>query len=400
MKLSGRSLNMVGVLDGEYAYKGPDCAQIDLTNNCNNNCVACWCNSPLLGEKVIPPHIKKQSLDYNLVIKLIDTLSRMQTRELYFSGGGEPLMHPNAIEILSYAKSKGFICYLHTNFTLVDDDTLKRIIEMKLDFLVVSLWAATAQTYVKTHPGRTTEDFLRTKEMLARLNKEKKFYPNVRIYNVISNLNYREIVQMVEFCLETCSENTEFTVVDTIPEATDKLLFTKEQVSEILEMCELIKGNKKFYNNGSLIVSNFEHFIRRISNDGNSNVEYDVGVLADIPCYIGWIFARVLADGNVNSCLKSHRIPIGNLYKEEFEAIWNGSKQREFRRCALKPKKDSQIFSMIGNDPKKTIGCYKGCDDLYRNMQMRESFSSLSPSRKSYLHFVTMLKRLERIFLG
>jgi len=393
-------LNVLGILDGEYAYKGPDCVQIDLTNNCNNNCIACWCNSPLLGDRVTPSHIKKQSLDYHVVVKLIDALSRMQTKELYFSGGGEPLMYPKAIEILSYAKSKGFICYLHTNFTLVNSEILNKFIEIKLDYLVVSLWAATAATYVNTHPNKIEKDFSIIREMLIRLNNEKKMYPHVRIYNVISNLNYKELISMVEFCLETNSENTEFTVVDTIPDSTDKLLFTKEQVIDVLTMCEKIKENKRYYRNGRFVVSNFEHFIRRVSSEGSSKAEYDVDLLGAMPCYIGWLFARVLADGNVNSCLKSHKIPIGNLYIDDFDAIWNGGKQREFRKCTLRGEKDSPVFSMIGNDPRVKIGCYKSCDDLYRNMLMHESISSLGSSRKKYLQFVCNIKRFERIVFG
>ena len=121
---------MLGIFDGEYAYKGPHWVQIDLTNNCNNNCIACWCNSPLLGDKAMPPEVKKQTLDYHVVIRLIDKLSTMGTKELYFSGGGEPFMHPRVIDILSYAKSKRFICHLHTNFTLVDEDILNRLKEI------------------------------------------------------------------------------------------------------------------------------------------------------------------------------------------------------------------------------------------------------------------------------
>ena len=61
-------LEIIGVFDGVHAYKGPRCAQIDLTNRCNNNCIGCWCNSPLLEERLLPERITSQTLPKNLVL--------------------------------------------------------------------------------------------------------------------------------------------------------------------------------------------------------------------------------------------------------------------------------------------------------------------------------------------
>lgn len=396
-KLYRRSLDIIGVFDGEYAYKGPDCVQIDLTNNCNNNCVACWCNSPLLGDKAISPEVKGHTLEYDAVIKLIDNLSGMGTRELFFSGGGEPFMHPEVMDLLAYAKSKSFICYLNTNFTLVDENRLNRLKKIGLDYLVVSLWAATPQTYTATHPNKSEDTFLRMKALLKSLCKTKNSFPNVRLYNVISNLNYHELVQMVEFALECRCDYVEFTVVDTIPERTDSLLLNKEQVSLLLEACKKCRLDKRYYKqDGTFIISNFDQFFRRVSSEYSCNAEYDRGMVDNMPCYVGWLFARVLADGNVNSCLKSHRIPIGNIYKQDFAAIWNGAKQREFRRATVSRGKKSRIFSMLGNDPEKKIGCYKSCDDLGRNMFMHERINSLTHSQKNLLKAAAHIKRFGR----
>ena len=396
-KIIRNGFNMLGVFDGEYAYKGPDCVQIDLTNNCNNNCIACWCNSLLLGDKAISAEVKKQTLDYGFVIKLIDSLRSMRTWELYFSGGGEPLMHPGAVDIICYAKSRGFTCTLHTNFTLVDDNILDKLEKANLDYLVVSLWAATPQMYVKTHPNKTEEDFIRIKTLIKSINEKKRAGPRVRIYNVISNVNYKEIIQMAEFCLDTGSENVEFTVIDTIPGRTDKLLVNEEERKDLLEACRAIKAEKKFYQgNGRFIVSNFDHFIRRVASEHGGQAEYDRGFLDSVPCYVGWTFARILADGNVNSCLKSHRIPIGNVYQDDFRVIWNSAKQREFRKQVCGRQNGHSLLSMIGNDPEKKIGCYKSCDDLGRNMIMHEKVSRLSPYQKKILKCCSGIGRLVR----
>ncbi|MCZ7586958.1 MAG: hypothetical protein M5R36_28430 [Deltaproteobacteria bacterium] len=46
--------DVAGVLDGERAFVGPEHVVIDPTNRCDNNCLACWTYSPLLG-RYAPP---------------------------------------------------------------------------------------------------------------------------------------------------------------------------------------------------------------------------------------------------------------------------------------------------------------------------------------------------------
>ncbi|MBU1912676.1 MAG: radical SAM protein, partial [Candidatus Omnitrophica bacterium] len=159
-------LDAMGVLNGLYAYKGPSFAQIDLTNNCNNDCIGCWCNSPLLEEKKINPELKKQTLPYKRVIRLIDEFYKMGVSHIYYAGGGEPFMHPQIMDILRYTKKRGFTCYVNTNFTLVDKKVAKELADLKIDHLTVSVWAGTPQVYSATHPNKSEEAFYRIKEML------------------------------------------------------------------------------------------------------------------------------------------------------------------------------------------------------------------------------------------
>jgi molybdenum cofactor biosynthesis enzyme MoaA len=88
-----------GILNNRV-YAGPWDVQIDLTNQCNNDCIACWCNSPLLGNKSMPWQIQKKALSYETVIRLIKELTRMGTRNIYFTGGGEPFMHPRILDFM------------------------------------------------------------------------------------------------------------------------------------------------------------------------------------------------------------------------------------------------------------------------------------------------------------
>ena len=388
-------LEIIGIFDGEFAYTGPSFIQIDITNDCNNNCIGCWCNSPLLGDRRLPPEIKSQTLSFDIIRDFLDEVVQMGAKEIYYAGGGEPFMHPCIMDILEYTKRKGLICYVNTNFTLIDEKIAKQLVDMRLDYLTVSVWAGTAHTYAATHPNKNEETFHKIKESLRCLNclKDTVKKPYIKVYHVISNINYREILEMVDFALETKSESLEFTVIDTIPGATDKLLLSEEQAKETLIKCDILKsGLSKGEFSNRLEILNFEHFYRRVSNSFAGDGQYDKGLLDGLPCYIGWTFARILADGNVNPCLKSHRFPVGNIYEERFSDIWNSQKQKEFRRNALMSKKGNAFFSLIGNDPRSELGCYKSCDDIGRNLYMQNKIFSLNRWEKA------LLKRFAKYF--
>ena len=379
-------LDAMGVLNGFYAYKGPSFVQIDLTNNCNNDCIGCWCNSSLLEEKKINPEVKKQTLPYKRVIRLIDELYKMGAEYIYFAGGGEPCMHPQIMDILKHTKKIGLTCYVNTNFTLIDEAAVKNLIDLKVDHLTVSVWAGTPRVYAATHPNKNEEAFHRLKKMLTLLNKIKRKSPIIKIYNVIFNMNYHDIEAMMEFALETNSETVEFTVIDTIPGKTDRLLLNDKETAQLLEKCKRLK--EAYQNNGfknKVQILGLDQFMRRISNADAISAEYDSDFIGSRPCYVGWGFTRILADGNVNSCLKSHRFPVGNILNQDFKDIWNGSLQRCFREKTIQVNKDQSFFSMIGNDPDSKMGCYKSCDNLGHNLDMHGKINSLNKFEKNFL---------------
>ncbi len=246
-RLLGDYIDIVSIFDGLYAYKGPGFAQIDLTNNCNNDCIGCWCNSPLLEEKKINPEIKKQSLPFKRIIKLVDELYKMGTSHIYYAGGGEPFMHPQIMDILRYTKKRGFICYVNTNFTLVDEKAVKELVNLKIDHLTVSVWAGMPEVYSAAHPNKSEDTFYKIKEMLKLLNTLKHKHPIIKLYNVIFNMNYHDIEAMMEFAINTNSEAVEFTVIDTIPGKTDKLLLNDKETESLLDSCKKLKEKYKMY---------------------------------------------------------------------------------------------------------------------------------------------------------
>jgi MoaA/NifB/PqqE/SkfB family radical SAM enzyme len=240
------------------------------------------------------------------------------------------------------------------------------------------------------HPNRSEEDFYKLRERLTELNSRKDIYPRVKVYNVICSLNYDQVKPILDFVEQTKSDFVEFTVADTIPGATDKLLLSDEQREAILEQFSRIKQDAQK-------IINREHFLRRVSNCDARQAEYDSRFIDSLPCYVGWLFARVMPNGDINSCLKSHRFPIGNLHQEPFKAIWNSHKQVYFRNKTRSMDKQDPFFKLIGNDPESRIGCYKSCDNIARNIEMHRKLGSLTVYDKFILKLLSRLEVFNRV---
>jgi MoaA/NifB/PqqE/SkfB family radical SAM enzyme len=383
-----KSLCVAGILNGRKAFVGPEVLHMDLTNQCNNNCIGCWCRSPLLGDKEMPEWEKQQMLPLALIKQVIDDLRMLGgLKQVKLVGGGEPFMHPHILEIIRYLKEKisGVSIDINTNFTLVTEPVARELIRLGVDSMTVSLWAGDPATYVKTHPMKKEEDFTRMESVLkfiAENKTEKK--PWIKIYNVISNVNYATIETMVRFGLGVRAEDMQFVLLDPIPQRTDCLLLSPEQAREFLG---LLQGLKRNYDStsyrysdpafgNSMVITEFDGLIRRLSNETAAAGIYDAQQVARIPCYVGWLFARIIATGDVVPCCKGHRMSMGNVRKQRFSGIWRGRAYDEFRYKAKHLDKSDPYFMKIGNDASKMTGCYN-CDNLWQNQPMHELIRSL-----------------------
>jgi len=233
------NLDLAGVVQGGPALAGPSSLEIDLTNNCNQHCAGCWVHSYLMGEERLQGERRRATLEFDRLKKLIEDARRLGVRRIQLSGAGEPFMHPQIDEVLALVKSLDIELNVITNFTLVDDERARRMVDLGVDSITVSLWAGTAETYVKTHPTASHELFERTMRVLGGMTEYRRQtgarFPRVKVYNVISNLNYHEINEMIDVARDAGADLVEFTPIDIVEGRTDSLALSEEQRRQILD---------------------------------------------------------------------------------------------------------------------------------------------------------------------
>jgi len=69
------------------------------------------------------------------------------------SGGGEPMLHPKAVELIQYAKKAGAKIGLITNGSLFNEKNSRELINAQVDMIEFSVDAADPDTYAKVRAG-------------------------------------------------------------------------------------------------------------------------------------------------------------------------------------------------------------------------------------------------------
>lgn len=353
----------LGMIDGRFAFRGPLIALIDLTNKCGSQCICCWNYSPLLGSGRKPDAWYEDELEYHSVAGLLQELKVMGTREIIYSGGGDPLMYPHLLQVLSDTAEKGIKSRLITNFVPEKEDILHGLAGAPVDSLAVNLWAASEAVYRRMHPrspgGCFTGAVARLREMISSgFNSAGR---EIILNNVLTKLNFREFWDMARMAHDLGANNVWYTTMDLVLPAMRPLLLNETDIAWLLG--EIEKAKEGFYFSGrpgwNFEAQQLEELERRLRNSRATEGIYHSDFIDDIPCYAGWTVARVTANGNVCPCCTADRMPLGNIYKNTFREIWYSAAYNEFRQKAKTVSKRDTYF--------RKIACWRVCDNWAYN---------------------------------
>ncbi len=390
MKLPPSALQLAGYLDGERAFTGPTTVQVDLTDACNQSCSVCWLHAPALRESNRRRLEKLATLSLPTVLALFDELKAMGTQEIYFAGGGEPLAHPRAWDAIEGALHRGLTASLHTNFSLVDD--VARVLDLGVHHVTVSLWAGTRAAYAATHPGTDPDTFDTITRTLAELNRRKADRPVTKLYHVLTAANADDAPAMLSLADDLGCDAVELAVADVVPGATDPLALRPDQATAVLAALLPWAERAAWRRPRLLGLDAIRSRLQAIA----AGRPADAALVHSLPCFAGWTYARVLADGRVIPCLKAHRVPSGSIHDRSFADIWQGEKQAAFRRAARSPRKDAPYFQQIGNSPEAPCGCELGCDNLEENRRTADRLRSLSRPERALIEAALRVPPLGR----
>jgi MoaA/NifB/PqqE/SkfB family radical SAM enzyme len=166
----------------------PRSIQIECTTRCNLKCTMCeisyWTEPG--GD-----------LQIEKLRTMIEHLPRLKRVDL--TGIGEALMNRAFFGAIKLLKSRGLYVTLNDNFTMMTEEAARRIIELGVNQIFISLDGATKPTYEQIRVGANFEKVISNARRLVEIKKEMgKKRPEVKINAVVSSGNYREIPDIVD----------------------------------------------------------------------------------------------------------------------------------------------------------------------------------------------------------
>jgi len=210
----------------EFKKLTPRALFCELTFRCNLNCIHCFCNG-------YNPEGEKE-LTFEEWRDCIDQAIERGVAWVTFSGG-EPFLHPRIFDLMLYARQAGLSVILKTNATLIGRDEVRRLKELYVRDIAVSLYAMNPEIHDRV--TGVSGSFEKTMQAVKLLREE-----NFAVYLTpvaLKGINVSEILPMYEFARKNrCS----FSVgIDLLPnyagldDIVEKLQISAEDIKMIVE---------------------------------------------------------------------------------------------------------------------------------------------------------------------
>ena len=332
-------------LSGRKALMGPLHAQLALSDPCNHRCVMCWDHPPADRENASTASEARfgqepqRLMPFPIFKSVVDDLHTLGNRRIELAGRGEPFLNPSAVDMIAYAKERGFEIQIVSNGSLLTREVSRRLVEVDADNMKISLNAGLPETYPAIHVSETPENYLKVKENLRVLADEKaaagSSNPHIQLSFVVGSLNFKEIEKMIEACHEVGAEEALFVHTVTHDDTRD-LALSKQELDELHAIvCSAKLKAKKLG-----VHSNLDEFGESIPGYMGPKV---IGPEV-VPCYVGWYFTFILANGSVLICCQCSK-PIDKITEENrFIDIWKSHRYEEAREAARKlPEKNPTL---------------------------------------------------------
>lgn len=113
---------------------------VEITRKCNLACTFCWHKD--LGEEF------KVDMSMEMFKQVIDESSKYKIPAVNLNGLGEPMLHPEIINMIKYCKKSGVQeVMFHTNGTIMNEKIATELIKSGLDIIIFSLDSPDKKTY-------------------------------------------------------------------------------------------------------------------------------------------------------------------------------------------------------------------------------------------------------------
>jgi len=166
--------------------------RIEVTTKCNYNCNICP------RERLTRA---METMDFELFKYIFDKINTetSQYNTLTFPGMGEPLLDEAIDDKIIYAKKHNYNILMLTNGSLLTVDRFRRLEDIGMDSIRVSIYGNSSESYNAMHGISNTDSFLRIKENLTEISRIKTKTSLLLTYNVVDGCNDSALESWIEY---------------------------------------------------------------------------------------------------------------------------------------------------------------------------------------------------------
>jgi radical SAM protein with 4Fe4S-binding SPASM domain len=284
----------------------PVSVSIEPTTSCNLRCPECPSG---LRSFTRPTGMLRSDLFRNVIDQLAPTLNYLT---FYFQG--EPYLHPQFLDMVSYAGSKGIYTATSTNGHYLRDDMARATVESGLDRLIISIDGTTQETYESYRVGGSLEKVL---DGASRIVHYKRLLrartPHVIFQYLVVKPNEHQIGEAYALARKI---------------GVDELVLKTAQIYN--------------YEHGSDLIPDNPRYARyRRKSDGTYEIKNDL--LNE--CWRMWQGCVITWDGKVLPCCfdKDGAYAMGDLSKSSFRDIWFSAKYDAFRESLFRSRAEIEM---------------------------------------------------------
>lgn len=301
----------------------PTHVQLILSDLCNHDCSFCayrmtgYTSNQLFGvqrEDGTVNHNPNRMITTEKALEIVNSCATMGVRAIQFTGGGEPTVHPDHIEVFNQALSLGMQCALVSNGNRLQpgwQDVLPFFA-----WLRISVDAGTPETYAKVRRVKETA-FSRVWANIEALRREIDAHCTPAVLGVgfvVTRENWQEMYECARHAKESGAHNVRIGAMFSQdgPRYYDGL---QASIREIEDKTKELEGD------GFQV---FDLFGQRMDDLFQGAPDYEMCGFQHFTTYIG-------ADLNVYRCCNTaynERGLIGSLKDQTFDQMWASHQKR------------------------------------------------------------------------
>ena len=331
--------------NGTSSY--PEAITFFLTKLCNLRCKMCgqWGDSG--ASKTHEHSTLNVRLSFDEIRKTLDEVSRFRPNITLF--GGEPLMHPEALEIMRYIKTKGLHCLIITNGVMLGNFA-EAIVNVGLDELNISIdGPRELHDEIRGLSGafdKIVNGVDSINDFKKRFSKNK---PLINIQCTINQYNCERLEELLEVATRVEANSLTF---HNLIFLNQKAIEAQKKVDAILSCSTKdwegfvfepgIDAQKLYQKLKQILSQKYSFKVDYFPNFSKKSLTayYDDAYMPEnygSRCVSPWVCAYVFPDGEVKPCVNSS-YSFGNIKNNTFSKVWNSAKALEFRRLLKKHK--------------------------------------------------------------